>query len=179
MATSTKKTLGLLLLIILIFFAMVSIGRFMMIPGCTVLFGLDGAPKVPLLHHMTYSFGFPFARLVPTLLIFAIWLIVILWVYSDAERRGMSGVLWALLVLVGNLIGLIIYLIVRAGNYPMQPASVPVGGQIVCPTCSKPVREDFVMCPHCGVSLKEKCTSCQRNIAPEWKICPYCGHNLK
>ncbi|MGQ9720739.1 MAG: PLDc N-terminal domain-containing protein [Candidatus Jordarchaeum sp.] len=35
------------------------------------------------------------------------------WVYRDAEERGMEGVIWLLIVLLTGIIGLIIYLIVR------------------------------------------------------------------
>ena len=31
------------------------------------------------------------------------------WVYRDAEKRGMSGVLWLLVVLIAGIIGLVIY----------------------------------------------------------------------
>ena len=53
-----------------------------------------------------------------------------IWVYRDANSRGMEGVLWLIVVLVGSLVGLIIYLIVRrdhpkggvqGGYYPPQP----------------------------------------------------------
>ncbi len=42
-----------------------------------------------------------------------IWLAVLVWVYKDAKRRGKSGLLWFLIVLFLNIIGLIIWLIVR------------------------------------------------------------------
>jgi len=46
-----------------------------------------------------------------------IWLIIAIllciWVYRDAESRGMSGALWLIIVLILGLIGLIIYLVVR------------------------------------------------------------------
>jgi len=35
------------------------------------------------------------------------------WVYRDAEKRGMSGVLWLLVVLIAGIIGLVIYFVVR------------------------------------------------------------------
>jgi uncharacterized OB-fold protein len=41
------------------------------------------------------------------------------------------------------------------------------------------VREEFVLCPHCGVQLKQKCSSCGRTTAPDWNVCPYCGNMLK
>ncbi|MBS7248444.1 MAG: PLDc N-terminal domain-containing protein [Candidatus Jordarchaeales archaeon] len=57
-------------------------------------------------------------------LAFGIWLAVVIgliildiviavWVYRDAKRRGMEAALWLLIVLLTGLIGLIIYLIVR------------------------------------------------------------------
>lgn len=52
--------------------------------------------------------------------IFLIFILVAVWVYRDAESRGMSGVLWLLVVLVAGIIGLIIYLVVR-GGHPVRP----------------------------------------------------------
>ena len=46
----------------------------------------------------------------------------IIWVYHDAQSRGMNAVLWLIVVLVGGIIGIIIYLIIRkdhpVGSYP-------------------------------------------------------------
>ncbi len=42
-----------------------------------------------------------------------IWLIIVVWVYKDAKRRGKSGALWAFFTLILPLIGLLIWLIVR------------------------------------------------------------------
>lgn len=44
---------------------------------------------------------------------FVIAILICIWVYKDAESRGMNGVLWLIVVLVAGLLGLIIYLIVR------------------------------------------------------------------
>lgn len=50
-------------------------------------------------------------------LVIAFWciisIILAVWVYSDAEKRGMEAALWLLIVLLTGIIGLIIYLIVR------------------------------------------------------------------
>lgn len=35
------------------------------------------------------------------------------WLYKDAEKRGKSGALWLIIGLIANIIGLIIWLIVR------------------------------------------------------------------
>jgi hypothetical protein len=48
------------------------------------------------------------------LIIFAIYIASIVWVYRDANRRGKSGILVALLVaLISWPIGLVVWLIIR------------------------------------------------------------------
>ncbi|MEM1557519.1 MAG: hypothetical protein QXG12_02900 [Thermoproteota archaeon] len=52
------------------------------------------------------------------------WVIAILlciWVYRDAESRGMNGVMWLIVVLIAGIIGLIIYLVVRKEKPPAPP----------------------------------------------------------
>ena len=44
---------------------------------------------------------------------FIIGILLCIWVYRDAESRGMSGVLWLIVVIITGIIGLIIYLVVR------------------------------------------------------------------
>ena len=39
------------------------------------------------------------------------------YVYKDAEKRDMGGALWLIIVFLTNLLGCLIYLIVR-GNHP-------------------------------------------------------------
>jgi hypothetical protein len=47
------------------------------------------------------------------LLPWIIWLILAIWAYKDAEKRGKSGIVWFFIVLILGIIGLIIWLIVR------------------------------------------------------------------
>ncbi|MHA1678359.1 MAG: PLDc N-terminal domain-containing protein [Promethearchaeota archaeon] len=44
-------------------------------------------------------------------------IILMVWVYKDAEARGMGGALWLIIVFLTSWIGCLIYLIVR-GNHP-------------------------------------------------------------
>ena len=55
---------------------------------------------------------------------FIIGILIAVWVYKDASKRGMSGGLWLLIVIILGIIGLIIYLIVRRGH-PIMPAMPP------------------------------------------------------
>jgi len=56
---------------------------------------------------------------------FVIAIILCIWVYKDAESRGMNGALWLIIVLLAGLLGLIIYLIVREEKKPSRPAPPP------------------------------------------------------
>ncbi len=45
------------------------------------------------------------------------WLLTLVWSYIDAERRGMNGALWALLVFIlGFPLGPLVYLVFRASG---------------------------------------------------------------
>ena len=44
-------------------------------------------------------------------------IVLMVWVYKDAEARGMGGALWFIIILCTSWIGCLIFLIVR-GNHP-------------------------------------------------------------
>ena len=95
-------------------------------------------------------------------------LIIGIYVYRDASRRGMNPILWALVSAVGPaLIGLIIYLLVR-GNYT----------NLRCPRCDGTVNEQFVVCPKCGTKLRAACPNCAMPVETDWKVCPKCTQPL-
>ena len=88
------------------------------------------------------------------------------YVYRDARRRGMNAVLWTLIA-VAALIGFIIYLLVR-GNDP----------DLRCPKCQNPVTEAYAVCPHCGTKLRPVCPKCSFPVEADWKVCPKCATPL-
>ncbi len=87
----------------------------------------------------------------------------------------MNGVLWALLVFIGNLIGLLIYLIVRSD---ILPAPKQVLATVPCPKCEKSVASNFAFCPHCGAQIQTVCPECGKPIEKDWRACPHCGKKL-
>ncbi|MFQ5579957.1 MAG: ATPase, T2SS/T4P/T4SS family [Nitrospiria bacterium] len=46
----------------------------------------------------------------------------------------------------------------------------------ICPTCDRPIRVDFLVCPHCESPSPYVCFSCGKLTQPEWRVCPYCRH---
>ncbi len=90
------------------------------------------------------------------------------YVYRDAKRRGMNAIAWTLIAVAAPaLIGFIIYLLVR-GNYP----------DLQCPQCAEPVTEQYTVCPHCGAKLRPACPNCSFPVELDWKVCPKCATPL-
>ena len=76
-----------------------------------------------------------------------IWILIAIWVYKDAERRGKSGVLWLIVVILLGLIGIIIWLLVRP---PIQQVRKPMR---ICPNCGAQIPMEYNVCPHCGAQI--------------------------
>jgi hypothetical protein len=168
MATSTEKTVLFVVILIVVVFIFLGIFPFIML-RTTFWEGANHFVGMPFL------FSHRFAPLIPFTLLCFLWLIVVVWVFRDAEKRGMSGILWGLLVFVGNFVGLLIYLIVRSDNLPAQMAAIAT---TACPGCGKAVEQTFDFCPHCGNKMRATCPSCEKPASSDWQNCPYCGHKL-
>lgn len=56
---------------------------------------------------------------------FIIAILLCIWVYRDAQSRGMNGALWLIIVLIAGIIGLIIYVVVRGEKSAAQPPPPP------------------------------------------------------
>ncbi len=102
------------------------------------------------------------------LIVLSIPVLIGVYVYQDAKRRGMNAVLWTLVAVIAPaLVGFIIYLLVRNGYSDLE-----------CPRCGAPVMEQYVVCPQCGAKLRPACPSCSRPIEPDWRVCPRCAAPL-
>ena len=89
-------------------------------------------------------------------------ILVAIWIYKDAEKRGKSGALWVILLLLASfllsIIGFIIVLIVWLATRP------PIGGEPnkqigsssdrICPACGRPIPMDAQVCPYCGKDFR-------------------------
>lgn len=78
---------------------------------------------------------------------FVVWLLIAIWVYKDAEKRGKSGVLWLIIVLFLGIIGLIIWLVVRGEKEKSSRH---------CPNCGRGIPEDARVCPYCNKKFDEQ-----------------------
>ena len=97
----------------------------------------------------------------------ACYMLLIGYVNRDAARRGMSRILWTLLVIfIPNALGFILYFLLR------QPMIQP------CPQCHAAVQASFNYCPTCNTKLHPHCAQCQRAVRLNDTFCPYCGFKL-
>jgi len=89
------------------------------------------------------------AILAVTLIVLAVSLVVaeIVYIYIAAPKCGMSR-FWALVPLFSNLIGLIVFIVVRSSRKATAP-----GYTIVCPTCNSVHPKGTTRCNICGTDL--------------------------
>ncbi len=95
------------------------------------------------------------------------WISLPLWVFFDARTHGERAWLWAALALVGNLLGVVTYLLMRR---PLRRA---------CPQCGAAVRPADNACPQCGTRLHLTCASCHGPLEAGWKFCPRCAASME
>jgi RNA polymerase subunit RPABC4/transcription elongation factor Spt4 len=183
--TNNGRTIALVVIIVILaLFAFRSVFfllPFGVLPGISRSVGHMG-PSISGWFHGFGAIGRFALFLLPAAFI-VLWGAVLIWVYRDAEKRGMSGILWLLLVLIGNVIGLLIYAIVRSETPVRRPAQGGPAEAAVCPpetcgSCGKPIAAGYVFCPFCGRSAKTACPACGKPVEAGWKVCPVCGANL-
>lgn len=135
--------------------------------------------------------GSPFFQLFRGLLIlflFILWCSLVYWTYRDAKKRGALAVYWAVVVFFFNLLGLVIYLIIRPPEYVEDATERELEiktkealldrSSLVCRACLRPIKEDFLICPYCFKKLRKECPNCQKALQMSWTVCPYCKTTL-
>ena len=120
--------------------------------------------------------------LVLVMLVF--WMLVIpIWVYRDAKKRGMSALGWAVLMyFFSPFMGLVIYAIVRGPileneglGDQMSYGKGRMQKDIRCPHCQEIIDRGHPFCPHCGEKLKDECPYCHQPLEQSWRRCAHCG----
>lgn len=101
---------------------------------------------------------------IPMAVIFAIYVLLIGYVYVDARRRGMRYVVWTLLaIFVPNAVGIILYFLLR------EPIQRP------CPNCGTGSKPGLAYCPNCGAAVARSCPQCKSPVEASWRNCAHCG----
>ena len=119
------------------------------------------------------------------LLFVALWVALVYWTYTDANRRGALSILWGIVAVIFPYVGTLIYLIVRPPEFLAESRERELELAVLerelrsnihlCPNCRNLVEKDFLVCPVCNWELKKPCVNCERPMNMEWETCPYCG----
>jgi RNA polymerase subunit RPABC4/transcription elongation factor Spt4 len=119
------------------------------------------------------------------------WLVVLYWVWLDSGDRTSNKIVrcsYVLLVAVLNVIGLIIYLIIRPGQTIEEIYWADLERRYLkyeteelgdCPQCGRQLFPGYTFCPNCRYKLKTKCTGCNVFIDKKNKFCPHCGQEVR
>ncbi len=83
-----------------------------------------------------------FFILIVSLVLFIVGLYILVWVVKDANKRGSSGTMWGILVLVSGIIGLILYFIFRPCKKSPAPAFRPAPAPMTAQLPVTPVRPE-------------------------------------
>jgi len=117
----------------------------------------------------------------------AFTLSLVIWTYRDIRSRSrdvFAHILAALIVLLFNVPGLVIYLILRpketlaeAYERALEEEALlqDIEEKQACPGCKQPVQPDYMVCPNCHTKLRKPCVHCGRLLHLKWNVCPYCG----
>jgi len=144
-------------------------GVFWAITGMIALLVLAAVFVVVLPNALVETADRTILFLLPLLIIpFGILTLIAVLVYRDAAKRGLDPWLWATVATyVPNLVGVIIYLVVRFMH------------KKVCLGCGQGLQADYKICPYCGHDQSTACPKCGKPTDPNWSLCPFCGQPLK
>ena len=121
-----------------------------------------------------------------TALLVAFWIGLVIWTFRDIRSRTRDVFAWILavvLVLIGNVIGWLLYFLLRpretlAEVYDRQLEEEAllrdISTQRACPSCRTVTEPDWLVCPHCRTELRQTCRECGRALELDWIACPYC-----
>ena len=95
----------------------------------------------------------------------AYWLLVAAWLYQAAYRAKMKCELWLLAGLLGNVLAVLVFLLVRSFL------------RIQCSKCGSWQQKNRC-CTDCGAALEQECPSCHTVIHGKNRFCPNCGKQI-
>ena len=124
-----------------------------------------------------------------------IWLASAFWAYRDMRLRSASAftpyVAAATIIVftpIFFLFGLLIYRIVRPKEtigevneraLAEEAMLAEVASHSHCANCSRPVHEDWIICPTCRNRLRRVCPNCEHLIELDWTLCAWCGKDFE
>lgn len=119
-----------------------------------------------------------------------LWVLIALWAWFDSGERTRSillRVLSVLAVFFGQVLGLILYMVLRSkttieesywGDLERRFLKYETAELGDCPNCGYNLMPGFNHCPSCAYVLKVQCPDCEVMLDKDWKFCPYCSRDM-
>jgi hypothetical protein len=124
-----------------------------------------------------------------------LWIASAFWVFRDLQRRSENPVLpylAAAVVIVFTpvlfLLAVLLYRIVRPSEtlgevYERNLAEEALLAEVEvikhCPTCSRRVQNEWLICPTCRTRLHRVCANCGKLVDLDWSLCAWCGRDFE
>jgi RNA polymerase subunit RPABC4/transcription elongation factor Spt4 len=124
-----------------------------------------------------------------------LWLATAFWAYRDMQQRTTNPVapyLAATLIIVFTpilfLFAYFLYKILRPKETVAEANEralaeeamlVEIESQPHCANCSRPVHEEWIICPSCRNRLRRVCPNCSRLVELDWSLCAWCGKDFE
>ncbi|HEU0242614.1 MAG TPA: zinc ribbon domain-containing protein [Candidatus Limnocylindrales bacterium] len=143
-------------------------------------------------------FSNPVVQLAIQALVFYVvilWLASAYWAFRDMQLRSENPVLpylaAALIILFTPILflaGVIVYRVVRPQEkigevYERNLAEEALLAEVetikTCPSCSRRVNEEWIICPTCRTRLNRVCANCGRLVGLDWSLCAWCGKDFE
>ncbi len=123
-----------------------------------------------------------------------LWLAGAYWAFRDMQLRTENPILpygAASLIIVFTPIffpfAIIVYRIIRPQErigevYERALAEEALLAEVeairTCPTCSRRVHEEWIICPTCRTRLNRVCPNCEKLVGLDWSLCAWCGRDF-
>jgi RNA polymerase subunit RPABC4/transcription elongation factor Spt4 len=124
-----------------------------------------------------------------------IWLASAFWAYRDMQHRTANPVapyLAAAFIILFTpvffLFAIVLYRIVRPKETVAEANERALAEEAMladiearphCANCSRPVHEEWIICPSCRNRLRRVCPNCSRLVELDWSLCAWCGKDFE
>lgn len=143
-------------------------------------------------------FGSPIVQLaIQAIVIYLIilWLAGAYWAFRDMQQRTENPILpyvaASFIILFTPIffpLAIFVYKIIRPHekigevferNLAEEALLAEVEAIKSCPTCSRRVNEEWIICPTCRTRLNRVCPNCGRLVGLDWSLCAWCGKDFE
>ena len=124
-----------------------------------------------------------------------LWLASAYWVFRDMQQRTENPILpyvAASFIIVFTPVlfplAVFVYRIIRPQekigevyerNLAEEALLAEVEAVKSCPTCSRRINDEWIICPTCRTRLNRVCPNCSRLVGLDWSLCAWCGKDFE